>query len=139
VGKSALLDHLARHCGTTPLRARGLEAESMLPFAALADLVLPLRAHLAALPATQRTALEVALALADGPAPNPYAVCAATLTLFGVAAEKEPVVILVDDLHWVDPSSRRVMLFGEVESARTAGRGRGGVSRETRVAGVRWL
>jgi DNA-binding CsgD family transcriptional regulator len=83
----------------------------VLPYAALADLLIPLRGHFAELPAVQRDALAGSLALADTDTPNPYAVCAAALNVLAAAAETMPIVVLVDDLHWVDQSSQRVLLF----------------------------
>ncbi|MHB9757343.1 helix-turn-helix transcriptional regulator [Streptomyces sp. BYX5S] len=115
IGKSTLLDDAAARaatgCGTRVLRARGVESEAVLPYTVLADLLLPLRAFFKEVPPAQCRALEGCLALADVAAPNPYAVCAGALGVFAAAGEKEPLVVLVDDLHWADPSSRRVLHF----------------------------
>ncbi|MFD7297831.1 AAA family ATPase [Streptomyces sp. NPDC059897] len=111
IGKSALLDHVARLARRRVLRARGVESEAVLPYTVLADLLLPLRSCFTELPPTQRRALETCFALAEGEAPNPYAVCAGTLGLLAAAGEREPLVLLVDDLHWSDPSSRRTLQF----------------------------
>ncbi|MGR6320748.1 LuxR C-terminal-related transcriptional regulator [Micromonospora soli] len=111
VGKTTLLDHVARSGRAPMIRARGVESEAVLPFATLADLLIPLRAHFADLPLIQRDALEGALALSDADAPNPYAVCAAALNVLSAAADRAPMVVLVDDLHWVDHSSQRALLF----------------------------
>ncbi|MBM2614005.1 AAA family ATPase [Actinoplanes sp. LDG1-06] len=111
VDKTTLLDYTAARAGGPVLRARGVESEAVLPYATLADLLVPLRRHFRDIPAVQREALEGCLALADNDAPNPYAVCAAALNVLAAAAETGPVVLLVDDLHWVDQSSQRVLLF----------------------------
>ena len=111
VGKTTLLDFAAGLAPARVLRARGAEAEAVLPYAALADLLIPLRGHFPELPAVQRGALEGSLALTDTDSPNPYAVCAATLNVLAAAAEAVPLLVLVDDLHWVDQSSQRVLLF----------------------------
>jgi predicted ATPase len=55
--------------------------------------------------------LRGALALSDGPPPAPYAICAATLTLMSTAGLDTPLLVLVDDLQWVDASSKQVLLF----------------------------
>ncbi|WP_250037737.1 AAA family ATPase [Paractinoplanes maris] len=110
VGKTTLLDHVARRAGTRVLRARGVESEAVLPYATLADLLIPLRAHFGALPAVRRDALEGALALSDKEA-FPYAVCTAALAVLAAAGETAPLILLVDDLHWVDQPSRQVLLF----------------------------
>ncbi|MFI6438945.1 LuxR C-terminal-related transcriptional regulator [Streptomyces sp. NPDC050759] len=114
MGKTALLDYagvgaLAR--GARVVRLCGVESESVLPFAALADLMTPFHGGLADLPEAQRSALNVCLALAAGPPPNSLAVCTGTLNVLAAAANATPLVVLVDDLQWVDPSSRQVLLF----------------------------
>ncbi|WP_405926673.1 LuxR C-terminal-related transcriptional regulator [Streptomyces sp. NBC_00035] len=93
------------------LRTRGVESEAVLPYTVLADLLLPLRSHFAELPSTQRRALETCFALMEADEPNPYAVCVGTLGVLAAAGEAEPLVLLVDDLHWSDPSSRRALQF----------------------------
>ncbi|MFJ2829781.1 AAA family ATPase [Streptomyces sp. NPDC087263] len=129
IGKTNLLDYVARRaragdqavskpsCGASRqapvrvLRAHGVESEAVLPYAVLADLLLPLRPHFADLPSSQRRALETCFALVDADEPNPYAVCAGTLHVLAAAGEAGPLVVLVDDLHWSDPSSRRALQF----------------------------
>ena len=111
IGKSALLDRVAGGSSARTLWVRGTEAEAVLPFAAVADLLLPLRAHFDQLPGVQREALEVSLALRAGDPVGPLAVCAATLGVLTAAGEREPLLVLVDDLQWVDPSSQQVLLF----------------------------
>ncbi|WP_198543238.1 helix-turn-helix transcriptional regulator [Pseudofrankia sp. BMG5.36] len=116
VGKTALLDYAARAAvapgvGARVLRLRGVESEASLPFAVLADLLLPLREHLPDLPEAQRSALEICLALAGGEVASPYPACAGTLNVLAEASERQPLVVLVDDLPWVDPSSAQVLLF----------------------------
>ncbi|MFF7282022.1 AAA family ATPase [Streptomyces griseorubiginosus] len=111
IGKSTLLDYTARRSRYRVLRIRGIESEAVLPYTVLADLLLPLREHFQEVAAAQRRALEGCLALADVADPNPYAVCAGALSVLAAAGEPEPLVVLVDDLHWVDPSSRRVLHF----------------------------
>ena len=112
IGKSTLLDQLAgQQRGRLVLRTTAIESEVELPFAALADLVRPLRARIDDLPPQQESALRSALAMADGPPPAPYAICAATLSLLSAAGTAQPLLVLVDDLHWVDAASKQVLLF----------------------------
>jgi len=114
VGKTALLMHVADVAskrGLSILRARGEESETVLAFATLADLLRPSRENFAELPQTQRQALEVCLALSDGPAAGLLAACAGALGVLASAADKQPLVVLVDDFQWVDPESRQVLLF----------------------------
>jgi ATP/maltotriose-dependent transcriptional regulator MalT len=112
LGKSTLLDQVARQRRDRMLlRTTAIESEVELPFATLADLVRPLQDRVAELPPVQAEALRAALALADGPPPAPYAICAATLTLLSTAGLDTPLLVLVDDLHWVDAPSKQVLLF----------------------------
>jgi DNA-binding CsgD family transcriptional regulator len=112
VGKSALLERFVDGLDAlTVLRAAGVEAERDMPFAALDALLRPVLDRREALPAVQAEALERALALAPGEPPDQFAVGAATLSLLGAAAEDRGVLCLVDDAHWVDPSSLRALAF----------------------------
>lgn len=111
IGKSMLLGYTAHRCRATVLRACGVESEAVLPYTVLADLLLPLRPYFTELPPGQRRALEGCLALADVEAPNAYAVCAGALGVLAAAGEMRPLLVVVDDLHWVDPSSRQVLQF----------------------------
>src|SRR5690242_8846962 len=113
IGKTVLLDHLAERA--TPdvvvLRATGVETESELPFVALSDLLTPVFEHRSVLPAPQAAALEAALALGP-PAPGDrLAVCVAALAVLRAAASDRRVLVLVDDLHWLDAASRECILF----------------------------
>lgn len=111
VGKTALLDWVARHAAGRVLRVTGVESEVVLPFAVLADLLLPLRDRLSELPAAQQAAIETALALTSTAETHPFRICVGTLNLIAAVGERSPCLVLVDDLHWVDPSSRLVLLF----------------------------
>ncbi|CAO5251107.1 Response regulator containing a CheY-like receiver domain and an HTH DNA-binding domain [Frankia sp. AgKG'84/4] len=111
IGRSAVLRHAERRSTAGVRWLRGVESEAVLPYATLADLVLPLRGHLAGLPDAQRAALEICLALTEGTLAGPYAACAGTLNLLAAAAEEHPLVLLVDDLQWIDEPSRQVLLF----------------------------
>src|ERR1700733_13571378 len=112
IGKTVLLDHAAQSAaGMRVLRARGIESEAQIPFGALLELLRPALAMLGAIPEPQAIALEGALALRRGPAQERFAVGAATLSLLAAYAEQEPVVVLVDDAHWLDGSSAQALLF----------------------------
>jgi len=115
IGKTMLLTQIAevasKRAGMRCLEACGVESEAVLPFAAIADLLLPLREKFVELPQAQRQALEACLALASGPVIGPLAACAAALGVFAIAADDAPLVILVDDFQWVDPESQQILLF----------------------------
>jgi DNA-binding CsgD family transcriptional regulator len=112
IGKSALLEHAAAHAGgATVMRARGIESEIELAFAGLHELLRPVLASLDRLPAPQAAALRGALGLGPAAAAERHLVGAGTLALLGVLAEQAPVVVLVDDAHWLDGPSAAALLF----------------------------
>ncbi|MEU9124478.1 BREX system ATP-binding domain-containing protein [Streptomyces sp. NPDC048506] len=113
VGKSMLLawaECVARDRGFTVLRAVGVEAETDLSFGALHQAFWSLLQRSVALSAHQRDALESALGVRSG-TPSGFAVGAATLVLLDEAVRTAPVLLLVDDLHWIDSSSAAVFAF----------------------------
>ena len=119
IGKTTCLDALAERCGdkVTVLRARGVETEAELAFSGLSDLLGPVVEERGALPAPQAAALAAALALGP-PAPGDrLGLCVATLGLLRAAAVRRPVVAIVDDVQWLDASSRECVLY----AARRAG------------------
>jgi DNA-binding CsgD family transcriptional regulator len=112
VGKSALLDDTAsRADGMTVLRARGVQSETHVPFAGLFELLRPALGRIDRLAQPQAVALESALALRPAQAHDRFAVGAATLGLLAVLAEDRPLLVLVDDAHWLDGSSAAALLF----------------------------
>jgi DNA-binding NarL/FixJ family response regulator len=113
IGKTTLLqaaEELAD--GFACLRARGVESEAALGHAALLELLGPVRDRLADLPGAQAQALAAALGWGPARAPGDrFLVAAATLSLLAAAAERAPVLVVVDDLHWVDRESAAALLF----------------------------
>ncbi|ABS04201.1 DNA-binding CsgD family transcriptional regulator [Kineococcus radiotolerans] len=114
IGKSALL-HLA--CGAAAqrglrvLRASGVESETTLPFAGLHQLVRSLFGRLPALPAPQRRALMAAFRMTDDAAPELFLIGLAALNLISDSAADQPLVLVVDDAHWLDRPSADVLGF----------------------------
>jgi ATP/maltotriose-dependent transcriptional regulator MalT len=112
VGKSALLRYAQDHAtGMTTVVARGMESESELPFAGLADLVRPLSHALAGIPPLQAAVLAGAVALGPPVEGDRFAVCAATLSMLAAAAESSPLLVIVDDIQWLDTGSAEAVLF----------------------------
>ncbi|MFD4661486.1 BREX system ATP-binding domain-containing protein [Kitasatospora sp. NPDC058444] len=113
VGKSTLVawvERVARERGFTVLRAVGTEAETDLAFGALHQAFWSLFQHSDALSAHQREALDSAFGVRSG-TPSGFAVGAATLALLERAARTAPVLLVLDDLHWIDSSSATVFAF----------------------------
>ena len=112
IGKSALLDDaVAAADGMTVLRARGVESESELSFAGLADLLGPVTSELGSLPPPQRAALAGALALGPPVPGDRFTLYAATLSLLAAVGERAPVLVAVDDAPWLDAPSREALVF----------------------------
>ncbi|MGV8978824.1 MAG: AAA family ATPase [Cellulomonas sp.] len=111
-GKTALLDDAAEGAvGLRVLRVQGLESESPIAFGALHRLLRPLLRHLDGLPAPQARALGVALGQRDGDRADPFLVGLATLSVLTEEADELPVLVVVDDAHWLDPASADALLF----------------------------
>jgi DNA-binding CsgD family transcriptional regulator len=91
---------------------RSAEAEAQLAFAGLSDLLAAVFDDVApTLAPLRRRALEVALLLAepgDEP-PDPRALGLALLDVLRALAQAGPVVIALDDVQWLDPSSAGVL------------------------------
>ena len=113
IGKTVLLDYAAEGAASMRvLRACGNEAEAELAFAGLYSLLRPLVGHLKALPERHAAALRSALGLSqDATAPERFGVAAGTHSLLTTAAESDPLLLLVDDLQWLDLASRDALMF----------------------------
>ena len=112
IGKSALLAYAEdRAAGMNVLRARGVQSEAQIPFAGLFELLRPALGSLERIPRPQSAALEGALALRPASADDRFAIGAATLSLLAAHAESSPLLVTVDDAHWLDGSSANALLF----------------------------
>src|SRR6201993_4500205 len=112
VGKSALMDYVARQAGgCRVVRAAGVESEMELTYAALHQLCIPLLDRLDHLPAPQRDALSIAFGMSAGQAPDRLVIGLAVLSLFSDVAADRPLVCLIDDLQWLDNASAQVFGF----------------------------
>jgi DNA-binding CsgD family transcriptional regulator len=109
IGKTALLEYAAGAAGeAVVMRARGVESEVELPFAGLHELLRPLLDAVENLPPPQTAALRGALGLAPAGAAEAHLVGAATLALLADAC---PVLVLIDDLQWLDAPSAGAVVF----------------------------
>jgi ATP/maltotriose-dependent transcriptional regulator MalT len=104
----------AHERGMRVLTARATQTESVLAYCSLADLLGGVdEAAFTALPHTQRLALDRVMlrAAADDVATDQRAVAAAFLAIISRLAGQSPVVLAIDDLQWLDPSSQQVLMF----------------------------
>lgn len=100
--------------GFRVLSAGAGQAESILAYAAVADLLSDVEsAVLTALPNVQRVALERVLLRTNGggPATDQRVVAAAFLSVVESLAVDTPVLVAIDDVQWLDSSSKSVVAF----------------------------
>ncbi|HKV20290.1 MAG TPA: AAA family ATPase [Mycobacterium sp.] len=104
----------AQQQGFLVLSARPAEAESVLAYTSLADLLSNVDpAVVTDLPTPQRRAIDRVLlrAEAEDMTTDQRAVGAGFLSVLELLAERSPVLVAIDDLQWLDPSSRNVIAF----------------------------
>ena len=114
IGKSRLLAvaaAFARERGFTVLSTTGVQSEAHLAFAGLNQLLRPLRSRAADLPATQRAALDAAFGLGQEPAPERFRIAMAVLDLLSEVATDAPLLVLAEDVQWLDRPTTEVLAF----------------------------
>ncbi|MEU6256227.1 AAA family ATPase [Streptomyces sp. NPDC047043] len=112
IGKTRLLKYAAqRAADLRVIRLTPVETETGLGFGALHRLLRPFLNRTDRLPGPQRAALDAALGLVAGPPADRYLVGLATLTLLSDAAAEQPLLLLVDDAHWLDRESAEALAF----------------------------
>jgi DNA-binding CsgD family transcriptional regulator len=112
-GKSTLLTHLIRQDaeGMSLLTTSGVESEAPLAFAALQRLLRPLMPQLDDVPVPQARALRVAFGEEAGEAGERFLAFMGALSLLAAAAEDAPVLVVIDDAHWLDEASAAALHF----------------------------
>ncbi|MFD8816299.1 AAA family ATPase [Streptomyces sp. NPDC059627] len=108
IGKSSLLreaESRGRARGFRVLRLVGAESEVAFPFAGLHQLVGPVLDRVAPLPRRAREALLAAFGLVEGPPPGPFLMALAIVDLLTALADDGPVLVLADDVQWLDAPS----------------------------------
>ena len=94
------------------LRITGVEAESHLPFGGLFGLLRPVLSFIDELPDIQADALRGALGLAPPGTVDVFVVAMATLSLLAaVSTAGPPLLVVIDDLQWLDPNSAMAIVF----------------------------
>lgn len=114
IGKSTLLAAAAQWAtdhGYAQASCSGLQSQSEVGFAGVHELIHPLLTDVDQLPRRQRSALLTAFGLEDGAAPDRLLVCLAVLGLLEESAAKRRLLLLIDDVQWLDPSSLEVLAF----------------------------
>ena len=114
VGKSSLLSAMAEHgcaAGLHVLATTGVECEAQLPFAGLHQVLRPLLGQLSRLPDVQRHAIDAAFGAEAAAPPEQFMIALAALNLLADAAALKPVLVVVDDLQWLDRPTQEVLAF----------------------------
>lgn len=104
----------ARERGFRVLSTRADEAESVLSYAAVADLLDDVEpAVLEALPELQRVAVDRVLLRggSEGPPTDQRVTASAVASIVAGLSAEQPVLLAVDDAQWLDVSSQAVLAF----------------------------
>ena len=112
IGKTRLLEYAAAAAADlTVIWLTGVESETQLGFGALHRLLRPFLDRVPGLPAPQRDALCAAFGLSGSEPPDRYLIGLATLTMLSGVAADQPLLCLVDDVHWLDRESAEALAF----------------------------
>ncbi|MFJ5035212.1 ATP-binding protein [Streptomyces sp. NPDC088560] len=114
VGKTAVLDAVANdavHNGIRVLRAAGVQFEADISYAGLNQLLVPLFDDFDILDDVHRDALRVAVGIGGGPPPDRLLTSTAVLLLLRLTSVRTPLLIVVDDLPWLDRATNAVLGF----------------------------
>jgi DNA-binding CsgD family transcriptional regulator len=112
IGKTALLNHAAGAAADFQVaQGDGVESEMELPYSTLQQLCARMLHRLDHLPPPQRDALNVALGLQSGSAPDRFLVGLAVLGLLSEVAADQPLLCLIDDAQWLDQTSAHALAF----------------------------
>ncbi|MET7518941.1 AAA family ATPase [Streptomyces sp. NPDC005480] len=114
VGKTAVLDAVANGAtlnGVRVLRAAGVQFEADISYAGLNQLLVPLFDDFEMLAPAHRNALQVAVGIGSGPPPDRLLTSTAVLLLLRLLSVRTPLLIVVDDLPWLDRATNSVLGF----------------------------
>ena len=114
IGKTTLLTSASEWAdsnGFAVLSCAGVQCHTKVGYAAVHELVHPILDHADALPEHQQRALLGALGLAEPAEADPLLIGVAMLGLIEEAAAQQPLMLIVDDAHWLDGSSLHVLTF----------------------------
>lgn len=112
MGKTTVLRAICRSAtGCHLLSTSGVPPESALPMSGLHRLLQPLSRRLSDLSTQQRGVLTDLLGARTPPATADFALCSAVYRLFVELSRVRPVLVCVDDSHWLDPVSLAALAF----------------------------
>jgi DNA-binding CsgD family transcriptional regulator len=114
IGKSALLAEASRYAigeGLSVLSATAVQSEARLPFAGLHQLLRPVLGGADELPPPQRAALRSAFGIEDGTRSDAFLIALGALELLSDRAASSPLLVVVEDAHWLDDPTHDVVSF----------------------------
>jgi len=114
VGKSALVHAAGEHArsvGHLVIEHLAVPSEARLPYAGLVTLLDPLLDHADALPGPQSAAIAAVFGRTTTTEVEPTFLALAALNLVREAANEGAIVVLIDDLQWLDEPSADVVRF----------------------------
>ena len=112
VGKTALIAQVSTHAvaaGWQLVRVLGVEAEALYPLGGLNQLVFGLHEHLPELNEQDRVVLAPVLGGYPDSELSVLPLAMAVLNLLAAAARTAPVLLVVDDVQWLDTVSAQVL------------------------------
>ena len=112
VGKTVLIEHLCARAvseGWRVVRAQGSQAEESFALGGLNQIAIGLRDCQAGLDDHDRAVLAPVLSGDSGTEVSVLPLAAVLLNLLAVAAQTRPVLLVVDDVHWLDRISAEVL------------------------------
>lgn len=114
IGKTTMIESavaLARSEGFRVLRCRGVRSGQDVGFTGLHELIRPIADDIRHLPDRQRRAIEGAFGLREPARGDALILNIGVLSLIEDLAETTPVLLVVEDLHWMDASTAEVLAF----------------------------
>jgi DNA-binding CsgD family transcriptional regulator len=112
IGKTELLAYAAAAAPEmSVLSAHGVQFEADVPYAGLHELLLPALGLLDRLPNIHSAALRSSLGLGERIESDRLIIGAAALGLISAYAELKPLLVVIDDGHWLDRASAEALAF----------------------------
>ena len=113
LGKTVFVESLVAAAGPEWLivRIEGAEHESRMVWAGLSQLIHRLRRHVAALKPAHQRIIDTLVDPTSGEAPDAFAAAVSLQALLAQAAESAPILLVIDDHHWLDTDSVRALEF----------------------------
>jgi len=108
MGKTVMLDSavaVSSSAGMHVLRAAGAELEANVDYSGLHQVLSPLLSDTSGLASVHESALSVAMGFAAGSPPGPLVVANATIALLRQIASVQPLLVVIDDVQWLDRAS----------------------------------